>query len=37
MCVTPEDMLEQSKKLTDTALERKELDNITLAAMCLEY
>ena len=37
MCVTPEDMLEQSKKLTDVALDRKELDNITLAAMCLEY
>ena len=37
MCVTSEDMLEECKKLTMTAIDRKEQDNITVAAMCLEY
>ena len=37
MCVTSEDMLEQSKRLVDKAIERKEQDNITVAAMCLEF
>ena len=37
MCVTPEDMLEQCKKLSMAAIDRKEQDNITVAAMCLEF
>ena len=37
MCVTSEDMLDECKKLTMTAIDRKEQDNITVAAMCLEY
>ncbi len=37
MCVTPEDMLEECRKLAQTAWSRKEEDNISVAAMCLEY
>ncbi|MCR5156266.1 MAG: serine/threonine-protein phosphatase [Butyrivibrio sp.] len=37
MCVTPEDMLEECRKLAETAWSRKEEDNISVAAMCLEY
>ena len=37
MCVTPEDMLDQCRGLCKLAFERHELDNITVAAMCLEY
>ena len=36
MCVTAEDMLEECRKLADLAWERKEEDNISVAAMCLE-
>lgn len=36
MCVTPEDMLEECRKLADIAWKRKEEDNISVAAMCLE-
>ena len=37
MCVTSEDMLDECKKLTKTAMDRKEQDNITVASLCLEY
>ena len=37
MCVTPEDMLEECRKLAGMAWSRKEEDNISVAAMCLEY
>lgn len=37
MCVTSEDMLEECRKLTGMAIDRKEQDNITVAAMCLEF
>lgn len=36
MCVSPEDMLWECKKLSERAMERKEEDNISVAAMCLE-
>ena len=36
MCVTDEDMLAQCRKLAELAMERKEEDNISVAAMCLE-
>ncbi|MBO5622253.1 MAG: serine/threonine-protein phosphatase [Butyrivibrio sp.] len=35
MCVTPDDMLEECKKLVRLALDRKEEDNISVAAMSL--
>ena len=37
MCVTSDDMLEECRKLTQMAFGRKEKDNISAAAMCLEY
>lgn len=37
MCVTDEDMMDQCRKLIDTAAERDEQDNISIAAMCLEF
>ena len=37
MCVTSDDMLEECRKLTGLAWSRKEKDNISAAAMCLEY
>ena len=37
MCVTPEDMLEECRKLSELAWSRKEEDNVSVAAMCLEY
>jgi serine/threonine protein phosphatase PrpC len=37
MCITDEDMLQQCQKLVDTATSRHEEDNITVAAMCLEF
>ncbi len=37
MCVTPEDMLEECKKLADMAIKRKEQDNISVAALCINY
>ena len=36
MCVTPQDMLEECRKLAELAWKRKEEDNISVAAMCLE-
>ena len=36
MCVTPEDMLLQCRKLAEMAFDRNEEDNISVAAMCLE-
>ena len=36
MCVTDEDMLDQCRKLAELAMERKEEDNISVAALCLE-
>ena len=36
MCVTPEDMLEECRKLAHLAVSRKEEDNISVAAMCIE-
>lgn len=36
MCVTPEDMLWECRKLAERAMARKEEDNISVAAMCLE-
>jgi len=35
MCVTPDDMLEECRKLAEMAFERKEQDNISVAAMSL--
>ena len=35
MCVSDRDMLDQCRKLFDLAIERKEEDNISVAAMCL--
>ena len=37
MCVTPDDMLEECRKLADLAVGRREQDNISVAALCLEY
>ncbi len=37
MCVTDMDMLQECKKLTELAWSRKEKDNISAAAMCLEF
>ena len=37
MCISDEDMLDQCRKLIDTAAMRDEQDNISIAAMCLEY
>lgn len=37
MCITDEDMLDQCRKLIDTAMSRDEKDNISVAAMCLEF
>jgi serine/threonine protein phosphatase PrpC len=37
MCVTDEDMLDGCRKLLDTAAMRDEEDNISVAAMCLEF
>ncbi|MCR5670032.1 MAG: serine/threonine-protein phosphatase [Butyrivibrio sp.] len=37
MCITPEDMLIQSKKLAQEAFDKHEEDNISIAAMCLQY
>ncbi len=37
MCVTADDMLHQCRKLAELAMGRKEDDNITVAAMCLEF
>lgn len=37
MCVTSDDMLGECKKLAELALSRKEEDNISVAAMCLEF
>jgi serine/threonine protein phosphatase PrpC len=36
MCVTPEDMLGQCRKLYELAIRRNEEDNISVAAMCIE-
>ena len=36
MCVTSDDMLEECRKLAMLAWKRKEEDNISVAAMCLE-
>ncbi len=36
MCVTSDDMLEQCKELAMTARDRREHDNITVAALCME-
>ncbi len=35
MCVTPDDMLEECRKLANLAVERREQDNISVAAMSL--
>ncbi len=37
MCVTADDMLSGCRKLVGLAMDRKEEDNISVAAMCLEY
>lgn len=37
MCVTSEDMLDQCRALFDTLWERQEQDNVTVAALCMEY
>ncbi|AOZ97495.1 PP2C family protein-serine/threonine phosphatase [Butyrivibrio hungatei] len=37
MCVTSEDMLDQCRSLFDMAWEREEKDNITAAALCMEF
>ena len=37
MCVTDEDMLSECKKLVNTAIERDEDDNISVAAACMEF
>ncbi len=37
MCVTAEDMLDECRKLAELAWSRREEDNISVAAMCLEY
>ena len=37
MCITDEDMLSLCRKLSDEAIEKGEDDNITAAAMCLEF
>ena len=37
MCVTDSDMLKECRKLTELAWSRKEKDNISAAAMCLEF
>lgn len=37
MCVTPEDMLGECQKLADMAWRRGEEDNISVAALCMEY
>ncbi len=37
MCVNAEDMLEECRKLSEMAMSRKEKDNISVAAMCLEF
>lgn len=37
MCVTDSDMLDECRKLTELAWSRKEKDNISAAAMCLEF
>lgn len=37
MCVTDSDMLDECRKLTELAFSRKEKDNISAAAMCLEF
>ena len=36
MCVTVQDMLDECKKLADIAISRKEQDNISVAALCME-
>lgn len=37
MCVTAQDMLSESRKLADMAVSRDEEDDISVAAMCLEF
>ncbi|WP_026517436.1 PP2C family protein-serine/threonine phosphatase [Butyrivibrio sp. MC2021] len=37
MCLTDEDMMDQGRKLIDLAMTRDEQDNISIAAMCLEF
>ena len=37
MCVSPEDMLDSCRKLANLAWQRKEEDNVSVAALCLEY
>ena len=37
MCVSPKDMLWECRKLSDLAMSRNEEDNISVAAVCLEY
>ena len=37
MCVTPDDMLEECRKLADMAISRREQDNISVAAMNIVY
>lgn len=37
MCISDEDMMDQCRKLIDTATSRKEEDNISVAAMNLEF
>ena len=37
MCVTADDMLDSCRKLAELAVDRNEDDNISVAAMCLEY
>ena len=36
MCVTSEDMLDACKKLVNSALDKDETDNISVAALCME-
>lgn len=37
MCVTSEDMLESCKKLAEKAYSRHEEDNVSIAALCMEF
>ncbi len=37
MCVSPEEMLKECQKLSRMVIERQEEDNISVAAMCLEF
>ena len=37
MCVTSEDMLDSCKKLAERAYARNEEDNVSIAALCMEF